>query len=79
MERSSEGLHQALTDAADHIDDAKAAARKTSRWRLPLRQRALINRALNRLDGAEHDLFDARNEPHPDEPPGGQLRLGRAA
>jgi cell division protein ZapA (FtsZ GTPase activity inhibitor) len=56
-----EDLHEAITDAADHVDDAKAALNRTRGHRLPLEQREHLNAAGRELDSAEHHLFEARD------------------
>lgn len=72
MDTREDLIHEAITDAADHVDDAKAALARTRAHRLPLEQRERLNSAGTHLDAAENDLFQARD---PEE----QLTLDGAA
>lgn len=72
-DKSRQDLDEAITTAADHVDDAKAQLRRTRAHRLPLERRARLNSADRHLDAAEHDLFEARD------PSDRQLSLGGAA
>lgn len=63
-------FHLTIDRAAGLTLDATCAARAAGSGPLPAPHRRLLNRAIARLEGAQQDLYTARNDPWSDPPPG---------
>jgi hypothetical protein len=73
---AKQDFHLTIDRAAGLTLDATCAARAASSGPLPSPHRRLLKRAIARLEGAQQDLFTARNDPWSEQtPPKIQLEL----
>lgn len=63
MPSSRTDFYEAIARAAGLTLDATCAARAAGQLPLPQPHRRLLNSAVRKLEGAQQDLFDARNDP----------------
>lgn len=68
-------FHITLDRAGGLITEATCSARAAGYGRLPHPHRRLLNSALRKLEGAQQDLFKARNDPWSTPPKPRQLEL----
>jgi hypothetical protein len=62
-------FHLTIERAAGLTLDATCAARAAGQGPLPAQHRRLLRSALRKLEGAQQDLYEARNNPWSSQPP----------
>lgn len=68
-------LHYSIDRAANAVTDATCTCRAMGARGLPAGHRRLISSAIRKLDSAQQDLFNARNDPWAQPPKPVQLEL----
>ena len=68
-------FHLTINRAADLARDATVAARAAGYGRLPAPHRRILNRAIYKLESAQAELIQARDDPWATPPPKRQLSM----